>query len=119
MTYSGTYAKEIIVVNPMNELHKAYFIELTKSAEEPVFWVACNYNEDWVWEFYLESNSDYERVKFAVMDMIFKCDTMTELLDTLGATFEDNFCAVHAEKTNDCKCNGHCEKHCCDSEYIN
>lgn len=102
MVYCGTLAKEIIVVHPVED-ETLYVIEMTKSAEEPVFWVSCNYKKDMVWEFYLENNSDYERVKYDIMDNLFNCDTMDELMNTLAAVFEDDFCAVRVIN-EECKC---------------
>ena len=44
-----------------------YYIEMTKSADSSVFWVACNYGENFIWEFDMIDGSDYERVKYNIM----------------------------------------------------
>lgn len=110
MVYHGTYSKEIIAVRPMDWLNETHFIELVRSADEPTFWVTCCCDEDWFYEFYLESNSDYERVKFNIMEQIFKCDTMDELLGTLSEIFEDGFESILVEHECDATCD--CENSC-------
>lgn len=91
MVYRGTDLVEIIAISPMNSLDEEHYINIVKSATEPTFYVTCCCYEDWKYEFYLENNSDYERIKWCIMDAIFECDTMYELIDTLSATFEDGF----------------------------
>ena len=109
MVYHGTYNKETIAVHPMNSLGETHFIEMVKSAEEPIFWVTCCCDDDWYYEFYLECNSDYEAVKFAIMEMICDCETMDELLDTLSDMFECDFADMMVDRECDCEtgCN-HC-----------
>lgn len=104
MVYSGTGAAEFIVVRPMDELDKEYGIELVKMPDGPTFVVACDYDDDWGYEFFLENNSDYERVKFCIMEAIFECDTMYELLDVLSEVFEDGFEDILVEDDCDATC---------------
>ena len=104
MTYHGTYAIEKIAVHPMDNMNEIQFIELMKSADEPIMCVDCCYDDDWHYEFYMDSSSDYERIKFNIMSAIFECDTMEELLDMLSEIFEDGFADILIEE----ECDGDC-----------
>ncbi len=106
MVYNGTGLAEFIMIRPMDEMDKVYQIELAKMPGEPTFVVVCDYDEDWGYEFYLENNSDYERIKFNIMNAIFECDNMEELLGVLSEIFEDGFEDILVD---DCDCDGSCE----------
>ena len=93
MVYHGTVVSEKIAFYPAGEPSKMHYIELAKSSNDPIFWVSCCY-EDWFYEFALESNSDYERVKFNIMEAIFECEDMDELLTCLSEVFEDGFANI-------------------------
>lgn len=112
MKYCGTYATERIAISVPGD-EAMHFIEMTKSGSEPTFWVNCCCDENWSYEFVMEDNSSYERVKFNIMQSIFECDTMEELLDMLSEIFEDGFEDILVNDT----CNGDCE-HCGD-KYLN
>lgn len=94
MVYHGTYAIERIAVHPMNNLRETHFIELVKSADEPVLYVTCCCDEDWLYAFYMEDNSLYERIKYNIMETIFECDDMDALTRILSEIFEDGFADV-------------------------
>ena len=113
MVYRETNQIESIEVSPMNGLNEAHYINLVKSGNEPTFYVTCCCDEDWGYEFYLENNSDYERVKFAIMNLIFECETIDDLLNMLSDTFEDGFADIIVEDR--CKCD-HCD--CNRNEYL-
>ena len=108
MVYRGTDIVEVIAVSPMNALDETHYINIIKSANEPTFYVTCCCDEDWMYEFYLESNADYERVKWNIMNTIFDCETIDELLNTLSEIFEDGFEDIIV---NNCDCDGGCD-HC-------
>lgn len=91
MVYHGTVASEKIAFHPDGEPSKLHYIELTKSPHEPMFWVSCCCDENWFYSFYMEGNSDYERVKFNIMETIFECEDMADLIETLSDIFEDGF----------------------------
>lgn len=114
MVYHGTCAVERIMVHPMNELGETHFIELVKAADEPVFYVTCCCDEDWFYEFYMSNNSDYERIKHNIMESVFECETMEELLKTLSEVFEDGFADILISE----ECDGDCEN-CknCEDEF--
>ena len=90
MVYCGTVNVERIVMHPMNDLSETHYIEMVTSKDEPTFFVTCCCDEEWYYEF-VYSKSDYERVKFNIMEMMFSCDTMDELLDALSEIFTDGF----------------------------
>jgi len=104
MVYQGTMVSESILVNDLNETH---FIELTKAADVPVFYVTCCCDENWFHAFSMRNSSDYERVKYNIMENVFESDTMEELLETLSEIFEDGFSDILIEE----ECNGDCD-HC-------
>ena len=105
MIYHGTYSIERIAVHPMDNMRETQFIELTKSADSPTFWVTCSCDKDWFWEFYMTNNSDYERVKLNIMDAIFECDDMDALMAVLSEVFMDGFGDMLVKD----ECDGDCE----------
>lgn len=113
MVYHGTSITERIMVHPMDGLNETHFIELTKVADDPVFFVTCSCDEDWFYAFMMGNNSDYERIKYNIMENLFEADTMDELLETLSEIFEDGFKEILIED----KCDGDCEH--CENELLN
>lgn len=103
MNYHGTYVTETIYVTTGNEVH---YIELTKSGDDPIFFVTTCCNEDWVWAFNMDM-SNYDMVKHVIMDVIFDSDDMEELIDTLDEVFEEVFADILVDGECDCGCN-HC-----------
>ena len=93
MVYCRTINVERIAVHPMDNLRNTQFIELTKYGDEPTFsvWVDTGTSEEWFWEFDMSNPSDYERVKHNIFDIMFECDTMTELAIELDELFNDGF----------------------------
>ena len=115
MIYHGTSAHEIIQFHPIGSNNELHFIELTKAAMKPTFYVTCCCDEDWVYEFYLENNSDYERVKMTILDSVFNCDSAEELLEELSEIFEDGFEDIMVDDCGGCDfdCdNCECCKYC-------
>ena len=103
MVYHGTSVHEMIQFHAIsdNDLH---FIEMIKAADEPTFAVLCCCDPDWYYEFYIDNNSDYERVKMAIMEAIVDCDSVYDLMDELSDIFEDGFEDILVD--DDC---AHCE----------
>lgn len=114
MIYQGTDVVEIIAINPMNDMNETHYINMVKSGTGPVFYVTCCCNSDWYYEFVMENNSDYEIVKFNIMETIFECDTMNELLCALSKVFEEGFGDILIEDKCECACDepGECECQC-------
>ena len=110
MVFRETNQIESIAVSPMDGLNETHYINLIKSGSEPTFYVTCCCDEDWGYEFYLENNSDYERVKFNIMNAVFECETMDDLLNMLSDTFEDGFADIMVEECDHCNCDCDCNE---------
>lgn len=103
MVYHGSDLVEIIQVHSMDDLKTTHYINLVKPADTPTFYVTCCCDDTWMYEFYLNNNSDYERVKFNIMEAVFECGTMDELMATLSEVFEDGFSDIMIEEDCDCE----------------
>ena len=92
MIYCRTINVERIAVHPMDDMENTQFVELTKYGDEPIFsvWVDDG-KEEWYWEFDMSYPSDYETVKLNILEAVFECDTMFELVEMLDAIFNDGF----------------------------
>ena len=115
MVYCGTDIIESIVVHPAGNSEDKHVIGLVKHADDPVFSVECCCNSEWRYEFYMNGNADYERVKFNIMESIFECENMDELLAELSEVFEDGLAdiLIRNEDEHKCNCDGSCEDcHC-------
>ena len=115
MVYHGTSVHEMIQFQAIGD-PDFHFIEMIKSADEPTFSVICCCEPEWYYEFYMENNSDYERVKMTIMDEVFDCQDVEELLDELNDIFEEMFEDILVE--DDCDCDDCCA-HCECSKYLN
>jgi hypothetical protein len=82
---------------------------MTKAATKPTFFVTCCCDNEWVYEFYMDNNSDYERVKMTIMDTIVDCDSVEEVMDELSDIFEDGFYDILVEDDDECDCDGDCD----------
>jgi hypothetical protein len=109
MVFCGVYEEENLVVHPMDDLDSSHYISIIKAKEEPIFYVTCCCDEDWIWEFEY-TRSEYERIKYLIMDAICVCDTMDELMDTLTEDFE-SYDMIFDNDTEEyeCECDGDCE----------
>jgi hypothetical protein len=115
MVYKGTEMVEVIKILSLEDEIEDHFIELHKCADEPAFYATCCCDEDWFYAFYIENNSDYERVKFSIMNAVFECDDMNDLLETLRETFEDGFSDIlMRENCKDCHCEDKCSNCQCE-----
>ena len=103
MTYYGTVKKEEIVIKQDDGSFES--VSLTKSCVAPTFIVATSYDDEWIWEFWMEDPSVYEMVKHMVMDAVFERDDMDELIEDLDGLFEEYF----ADLVVDEECDGDCE----------
>ena len=107
MVYYGTDTVERIAFHPICEPECMNVIELAKLADTPMFVVTCDYDPNWRHEFYLDNNSDYERVKMNIMDVLFDAGSTDEALEKLTEIFEDGFTGILADNDHECKCE-HC-----------
>lgn len=101
MVYYGTETTDRILIEDM------HYITMTKLADIPAFVVRCCCDSDWEYEFYIDNNSDYERVKMMIMDAVSEADDMEDLMDMLSEVFEDGFDDILVRH----ECDGNCE-HC-------
>lgn len=110
MIYCSTGKMERLFIHEIDDMNTSHYIDLIMATDTPTFAVTCCCDEDWIYEF-VYSASDYERVKYNIMEAIFNCDTMEELLDELTEIFEDGFSdiLVDFEPDDDFECDGDCE----------
>ena len=80
---------EMIAMCPEGEPEQTHYIHLSKG--NGMFTVSYCCNPDWGYSFYMDGLSDYERVKFNIMNAVFECDDVDELLEHLSEVFEDGF----------------------------
>ena len=104
MVYYGTYTTEGIAIHPIGDPENMCFIELTKVADVPMFVVSCSHNKEWHHEFYIDNNSDYERVKMAIMEVAFDANSIDEVLNELTEIFKDGFDGILAKDEHECNC---------------
>lgn len=112
MVYYGTDMVECIAVHEAGDSENKHMIGMTKHADMPVFTVDCCCDSEWRYDFVMNCSSDYERVKYNIMNAIFDCEDMNALLVALSKIFEDGFKDILI-KEDKCKCNGHCENCTC------
>ena len=108
MVYYGTDTTEYIMFHAAGESDNKHFIAMTKRADMPVLTVSYCCNSEWRYDFWMENNSDYERIKFNIMETIFECEDMDALLVVLNEIFEDGFADILV-KEDKCDCDGNCE----------
>lgn len=99
MVYRGSSFIEMIAMCPEGASEETHFIEMQKG--DSMFQVTYCCDPDWCYRFYFNSQSDYERVKFNVMNQIFECDDTEELLGKLSYIFEDEFADILIEDCNE------------------
>ena len=103
MMYRGSSFVEMIAFCPAGEPQNTHYIEMRKG--DGMFTVSYCCDPDWCYGFYMDNQSDYERVKFNIMDAIFECEDTEELLDNLNEVFQDGFAdiLIDDEYNNDCE----------------
>ena len=114
MVYCGTGITETIFIGSEEDLDNACCMDLIKAYDEPVFYVTTCCNTDWVWKFYMDGESNYEMVKHTIIDAIFECDNIIDLMDYLDAVFEEDFddIVVYEEVHDDCCCENCNHRNC-------
>jgi hypothetical protein len=113
MIYRGTYKSERITFGSEDEICSNYAVELCKGMERNDFCVIVETDAyDCIWEFETDDASDYERVKFNIMEVMFEVETLDEFIDVLDDIFTDGFADILVDDEGDCdECCGCCE--CC------
>lgn len=114
MVYCGTSNTETIWFGPADNMDEVYYIELHKSADEPVFYVTTCCNEDWMWAFKADVVYNYEIVKYAIMDAAISCCCVNKLLDVLDVIFEEELADILADEDDSEECTCECDGSCCE-----
>lgn len=109
MIFCGILEEENIVMHPNDNLEESHYITLTKEMHEAKFIVSCCCNEDWIWEFHYTSKTDYDRIKWCIMDMMCECEDTYELMDLLDEIFLDTFNDMIVWEEEDHECCGNCK----------
>ena len=107
MVYHGTSKIETIWVGPENDMDDVCCIDMTKVYDENAFYVSTCCNTDWVWKFNMEGETNYEMVKHTIIDEVFECENMIELMDHLDDIFGELFgdiVAYEDEAHDECCC---------------
>jgi hypothetical protein len=120
MVFCGNGTMERLFVHPMDDLNSQHYIDLTMSKDDATFLVTCCCDEEWFYEFEY-NKSDYERIKFNIMETIFESDTMEELIDVLDEIFLDGFEELIVDCSADAAYYDQCCEDCdgCPKEYLN
>ena len=120
MIFCGNGTMERLFVHSMDDINEQHYIDLTMSKDDASFLVSCCCDDEWFYEFEY-NKSDYERIKFNIMNAIFECDTMEELIDVLDDIFLDGFEELIIECSADDYCDCECCIDCngCPKEYLN
>lgn len=115
MYLCGFYETERIIVHPNGNLEESHWIDLVKDKDEPIFYVTCCCDDEWGWEFGYDK-TNYERIKHIIVDCIFECNDMEDLIDDLDEIFEEIVYGSDDEIEEDedecddcCGCCGRCE----------
>ena len=108
MIYCGKCETELILMYEEEDTEGPHYISLEKAVNEPTFCVSCCCDNEWVWTFQYRSVTDYERVKWCIMDVLHECENMYQLMDLLNEIFVEVFndIVIYEEE-----CCGNCE--CC------
>lgn len=112
MVYHGTSMTETIWFGPENDLEEVHCIELLKADDEQVFYVTTCCNPDWVWAFKLNASSNYEMIKFTIMEAASECCCLNKLLDELDDIFAEEFVDILVNNADECNCNEDCCEQC-------
>lgn len=112
MTICKTLNVERIMVHPNDTPHESHYIDIIMDGHNPVFYVNTCCDEEWEWTFWY-SKTNYDIIKYAIMDCIAECGTMEELIYALDATFDEECREMtfnEAELQEDeLECDGNCE----------
>jgi hypothetical protein len=112
MVFCGNGSLERLFVHEIDDLESRHYIDIAMSKDDAIFSVTCCCDEEWMWEFWY-SKTNYEVVKYLIMDSIAVCETMEELIGTLDELFEEDCADIvcyEAELQEDVfECDGDCE----------
>ena len=98
MIYHGTTKTETIIVHPFDDETDVQFINMVTDAETSLLYVNI---DECSWEFMMRSISDYEWIKFTIMEVIQTVENMEELVSELNEVFVENFEDILVEYSDD------------------
>lgn len=98
MIYHGTTRTESILVHPYDDEANIQFIDMISDAESSTVYVNV---DDYGWEFVMRSLSDYEHIKFIIMEVARTVNDMNELVSELNETFIEEFEDILVEYSDD------------------
>ena len=102
MEVAGIRNYEVILVDDGEEVISRY-IGMTMLDDKPMFRVECDeYEPGWEYMFAYSKNN-YENIKHVIVDAIYECDDMDEVLDVLSDIFESEFCDILMDCDGDCE----------------
>ena len=107
MVYCSTGSLERLFFHPNNNLEERHWVDLEMSNCGATFSVTMCCDDEWVWEFYYTSKTDYERVKMCIIDMLYECNNMYELMSLLDEVFLEVFEDMLVED-EEVECCGNC-----------
>ena len=91
MIFKGIGASENIWFQSADTNIMYRFI-LSKSSSNPGnFSLEVSHNEEWGYSFCTDDSSDYERIKYSLMETLFDCENETDMLSTVSKMIEDGF----------------------------
>lgn len=98
MIYHGTTRTETILVHPYDDETDIQFIDMITDAESSIVYVNV---DDYSWEFETRSLSDYEHIKFIIMEVARTVNDMNELVSELNEMFLEEFEEILDEYPDD------------------
>ena len=91
MIFKGIGASENIWFQSPDTRMMYRFILSKHSEEAANFSLSCSFDDEWFYSFCSDNVSDYERVKFSLMDTLFNCENEVDMLPSLSKMIEDGF----------------------------
>lgn len=88
MVFYSNENVERLIVHPDDKPYSSHYIDIVMDANDPIFYVTCCCDEDWEWKFWY-SRTNYEVIKYLIMDCIFISSSMEDLIDILDEFFEE------------------------------
>lgn len=111
MIYCSSGSLERLFFHVNNNLEERHWIDIEMSDSTPTFAVSICCDDEWMWEFWYDK-TNYDLVKYVIMDCIFKAEDMDELIEVLDEVFEENFDDIVVEtaefQESEIECNGNC-----------
>lgn len=118
MVFRGSSNIESIFFHPAGNNEETHWIDLTITPDESTFMVTCCCGDNWKYEF-IYTKSDYERIKYNIMEVVFEAEDVEQVMEMLSEIFEDGFANILVDNHD---CDGDCE-HCAEyvgeSKYLN